>query len=179
MQRFWASSWEVVKTIGIAAIVVFGIRAVLFQPFLVSGASMEPNVSQSNYLIIDELTYRFREPMRGEVIVFRYPGDQSTFYIKRIMGLPNEQVDVADGGLSIDGVKIDESAYLKGIGTSGEAHVKLDASHYFVMGDNRSNSYDSRAWGPLDKKYIVGRALLRLFPFNRVSVFEEQTYPVL
>ncbi len=176
MQRFWASSWEVIKTIAIAAIVVFGIRAVLFQPFLVSGASMEPNVSQSNYLIIDELTYRFRAPARGEVIVFRYPGDPSTFYIKRVMGLPGEQVDVAGGALSIDGVKIDESAYLKGIGTSGDVHTKLDASHYFVMGDNRSNSYDSRAWGPLDKKYIVGRALVRLFPFNRISVFAEENY---
>ncbi|MSR73700.1 MAG: signal peptidase I [Candidatus Pacebacteria bacterium] len=176
MQRFWASLWEVIKTIAIAGIVVFGIRALLFQPFLVSGPSMEPNISQSNYLIIDELTYRFREPMRGEVVVFRYPGDKSTFYIKRILGLPNEQVDVADGAVSVNGVKIDESAYLKGINTSGDVHTKLDGGYYFVMGDNRSNSYDSRAWGPLEKKHIVGRALLRLFPFNRISVFQEQTY---
>lgn len=179
MQRFWASLWEVIKTIGIAAIVVFGIRAVLFQPFLVSGASMEPNISQSNYLIIDELTYRFREPMRGEVVVFRYPGDKSTFYIKRILGLPGEQVDIENGVLLINGAKVDESDYLKGIGTSGTVHTKLDGSEYFVMGDNRSNSYDSRAWGPLEKKYVVGRALLRLFPFNRISVFEEQIYPEL
>jgi len=176
MQRFWASSWEVIKTIAIAAIVVFGIRAVLFQPFLVSGASMEPNVSGNNYLIIDELTYRFREPSRGEVIVFRYPGDPSTFYIKRIMGLPGERVDIENGSVAINGTKIDESEYLKGIGTSGTVHTVLDGNHYFVMGDNRSNSYDSRAWGPLDKKYVVGRALLRLFPFNRISVFTEEKY---
>ena len=137
---------------------------------------MEPNISQSNYLIIDELTYRFREPARGEVIVFRYPGDKSTFYIKRIMGLPNEQVDIENGVLSINGVTIDESAYLKGIDTSGTVHTKLNGNQYFVMGDNRSNSYDSRAWGPLEKKYVVGRALLRLFPFNRISIFEEQNY---
>ena len=176
MQRFWVSSWEVIKTILIAAIVVFGIRAVLFQPFLVSGASMEPNISQSNYLIIDELTYRFREPMRGEVIVFRYPGDPSTFYIKRIMGLPGERVDIANGTLSINGIKIDESEYLKGVSTSGIVHLTLDLDHYFVMGDNRGNSYDSRAWGPLEKKYLVGRALLRLFPFDHMSVFEEKQY---
>lgn len=179
MQRFWASSWEVIKTIGIAAIVVFGIRAVLFQPFLVSGASMEPNVSQSNYLIIDELTYRFRAPMRGEVVVFRYPGDKSTFYIKRIIGLPNERIDIEQRTVSIDGKPIDESAYLKGISTSGTVHTKLDSDQYFVMGDNRSNSYDSRAWGPLGKEYIIGRALLRLFPFNRISVFNEEPYPAL
>ncbi len=178
MQRFWASSWEVVKTIAIAAIVVFGIRAVLFQPFLVSGASMEPNISQSNYLIIDELTYRFREPMRGEVIVFRYPGDKSTFYIKRIIGLPNEKVDIENGSITIDGAAIEEAEYLKGIGTSGTVHTQLDGDEYFVMGDNRSNSYDSRAWGPLEKKYVVGRALLRLFPFNRISVFQEPTYQI-
>lgn len=177
MQRFWASLWEVVKTIAIAAIVVFGIRAVLFQPFLVSGASMEPNISQSNYLIIDELTYRFREPVRGEVIVFRYPGDKSTFYIKRIIGLPNEQVDIENGVLSVNGERVDESAYLKGIGTSGSVHTKLDGDEYFVMGDNRGNSYDSRAWGPLEKKYVVGRALLRLFPFNRIGIFEGVEYP--
>lgn len=178
MQRFWASSWEVLKTIAIAAIVVFGIRMFLFQPFLVSGASMDPNISQNNYLIIDELTYRFRAPMRGEVIVFRYPGDASTFYIKRIMGLPGEQVDIAGGALFINGKKIDESEYLKGTGTSGTVHVTLDSNHYFVMGDNRGNSYDSRAWGPLDKKYVVGRALFRLFPFNRISLFEEKNYAI-
>lgn len=179
MQRFLVSSWEVIKTIAIAAIVVFGIRTFLFQPFLVSGASMDPNIAQNNYLIIDELTYRFREPMRGEVVVFRYPGDKSIFYIKRIMGLPNEQVDIENGVLTIDGVKIDETEYLKGISTSGTVHTKLSSDQYFVMGDNRSNSYDSRAWGPLEKKYVVGRALLRLFPFNRINIFEEQNYPAL
>ncbi len=179
MQRFWVSLWEIVKTIAIAAIVVFGIRALLFQPFLVSGASMEPNISQSNYLIIDELTYRFREPMRGEVIVFRYPGDNSTFYIKRIIGLPGERVDVEKSIVSIDGERIEESRYLKGIDTSGTVHTTLSGDEYFVMGDNRGNSYDSRAWGPLGKKYIIGRALLRLFPFNRISVFSEEAYPAL
>lgn len=179
MQRFWVSLWEVVKTIAIAAIVVFGIRALLFQPFLVSGASMEPNISQSNYLIIDELTYRFREPMRGEVVVFRYPGDRKTFYIKRILGLPGEQVDIENGVIAIDGARINESEYLKGINTSGTVHTKLGEDDYFVMGDNRSNSYDSRAWGALEKKYVVGRALLRLFPFNRISIFEEPIYTAL
>jgi len=176
MQRFWVSLWEVIKTIAISAIVVFGIRTFLFQPFLVSGASMEPNISQSNYLIIDELTYRFNEPARGDVVVFRYPGDASTFYIKRIIGLPNEKIDIENGSIIIDGKKMEEDAYLKGINTAGTAHVTLASNEYFVMGDNRSNSYDSRAWGPLQKKYIVGRALLRLFPFNRIGIFSAGEY---
>ncbi len=171
MNRSIRSLWEVVQTVAIAGAAVFFVRTFLFQPFLVSGASMEPNVQERNYLIIDELTYRFRDPIRGEVIVFRYPSDPSTFYIKRIIGLPNERVDVRGGTVSIDGKVIDEEVYLKGIDTSGEAHVTLSPTAYFVMGDNRPNSYDSRAWGALDKGLITGRALLRLYPFSQIGVF--------
>lgn len=170
------SSWEIVKTIVIAGVIVLVIRAVLFQPFLVSGASMEPNVQQSNYLIIDELTYRFRDPERGEVIVFRYPNDASTFYIKRIVGLPGETVDVSEGEVKIQGTTLDESFYLKKGSTYGTVHVTLGQNQYFVMGDNRANSYDSRSWGPLDKKLIVGRAFIRLFPFTKIDIFKEPAY---
>ena len=176
MNRFIRSSWEILKTIVIAGAVVFVVRSVLFQPFLVSGASMEPNVQQNNYLIIDELTYHFREPKRGEVVVFRYPGDPSTFYIKRIMGLPGETVVIKSGKVTVNGAPVDEGGYLKGVETFGTAHVTLAPDNYFVMGDNRANSYDSRAWGPLDRRLIVGRALLRLYPFNHMTVFADPAY---
>lgn len=176
MNRFTRSSWEVVKTIVIAGSAVFLIRTFLFQPFLVSGASMEPNIRQSNYLIIDELTYRFREPERGDVVVFRYPNEPKTFYIKRILGLPGEEVDVERGRIAIDGDDIDESAYLGAAKTFGNAHMKLGAGEYFVAGDNRANSYDSRAWGPLDRNLIVGRALLRLYPLTAIGVIPGETY---
>lgn len=176
MKEFFASVWEVAKTIIIAAVVVLIIRVFLFQPFLVSGASMEPTIAQNNYLIIDELTYRLRDPERGEMIVFRYPNDPGTFYIKRIIGLPGEAIDVDLESVAVNGVPLDESAYLGDAKTFGTVHVRLKPDAYFVMGDNRSNSYDSRSWGPLDRKFIIGRALIRLFPFSRISLFKESPY---
>lgn len=164
------------KTILVAAVVVFIIRAFLFQPFLVSGASMEPTISQNNYLIIDELTYRFRNPERGEMIVFRYPNDSSTFYIKRIVGLPGDAVDIESGRVNINNAALDESSYIKDIKTFGTVHIRLEPGAYFVMGDNRSNSYDSRSWGPLKRPFIVGRALIRLFPFSHINIFTEPSY---
>lgn len=178
MNRFLRSSWEVVQTVVVAGAVVFLVRSFLFQPFLVSGASMEPNVQERNYLIIDELTYRFRNPERGEIIVFRYPGNPSTFYIKRIIGLPGEQIDISDGVVSVNGIKLDEAAYLGGIDTAGEAHATLGETDYFAMGDNRPNSYDSRHWGPLEKSFIMGRAVLRLYPLARIGVFMDPGYAV-
>lgn len=176
MKDFMRSSWEVVKTIAIAAAAVLLIRAFLFQPFLVSGASMEPTVSHNNYLIIDELTYRFRDPERGEMVVFRYPNDPKTFYIKRIIGLPGDILQMEKGSVKVNGAALDESDYLKDAQTFGTARVKLDQNDYFVLGDNRNNSYDSRSWGPLGKKLIVGRVLLRLFPFTQISIFNEPLY---
>ncbi len=170
------SAGEVAKTIIIAAVVVLIIRAFLFQPFLVSGASMEPTISQNNYLIIDELTYRLRSPERGEMIVFRYPNDPSTFYIKRIVGLPGDAVDIESGSVNINNGALDESSYIGDTKTFGTTHVRLGSGAYFVMGDNRSNSYDSRSWGPLNRSFIVGRALIRLFPFSRINIFTEPSY---
>ena len=176
VKQILVSLWEVLEVVVIAVLTVFVIRTFLIQPFLVSGASMEPNVQQNNYLIIDELTYHFREPQRGEVVVFRYPGDPSTFYIKRIMGLPGETVSFAGGKVLVDGEVVDESGYLRGADTQGAVRVTLAPGTYFVMGDNRANSYDSRAWGPLDRRLIVGKALIRLYPFDHITVFADPQY---
>lgn len=165
-----------VKTIVTAAIAVIIIRMFLFQPFLVSGASMEPNVSQSNYLIIDELTYRFREPARGEVVVFWYPGDTKTAYIKRVLGLPGERIQINGGIVRINGAALDESSYLKNKTMFTTIDVTLGPNEYFVMGDNRGNSYDSRSWGPLEREYIIGIARLRLYPFWNIGILKQPHY---
>lgn len=168
---------EVIKIALIASAVVLVVRYFLIQPFFVKGASMEPNFSDGQYLIIDELSYRFREPSRGEVIVFKYPRDPKQFYIKRIIGLPGEQVQIKNNKATVYNLeypngKILEEDYLSGNEiTFPDNNWKLKDNEYFVMGDNRSASSDSRSWGPLNKKFITGRVFLRAFPFDKFAVF--------
>lgn len=177
MKHFLLAFWEVAEVILIAVVTVFFVRSYLMQPFLVSGASMEPNFSTGNYLLIDEVTYRLRVPERGEVVVFRYPNDPSVYYIKRIIGLPGDRVVVKDGGVEIinkdnpDGLKINEEYLDQNLKTLGDIDSTLNNGEYFVMGDNRSFSYDSRSWGVLPKDNIIGIVRLRLFPFNSIEAF--------
>lgn len=169
--------WEIIQVAIIAFVIVFPIRYFLFQPFLVQGNSMEPNFNQHDYLIVDEISYRFREPKRGEVIVFRYPGNPKYRYIKRIIGLPGEEVIIEDGKVLINGKVLDESDYLPpGTETPGYFYGKLGPNEYFVLGDNRSFSSDSRRWGPLPRKNIVGRVIFRLFPLRALAKIEIPTY---
>lgn len=151
----------------ISLVTVFLIRTFVAQPFLVSGASMEPNFQNGNYLVIDEVTYRFREPERGEVVVFRYPKDPSTYFIKRIIGLPGERAVVDNGSVKV--YKGNKIVFEEG-GTSGMIDITMGAGKYFVLGDNRYNSFDSRSWGAVSKKHLVGIARVRIFPLNELGI---------
>ena len=167
---------EIVRFSLIALLIVLPIRLFVAQPFIVSGASMETTFSTGEYLIVDQLTYYFDEPRRGEVIVFRYPKDPSKFFIKRIIGLPGDTIDISGRQVTItntenpDGVVLDES-YIHSMRPSATITEQLGDGEYFVMGDNRDASSDSRAWGVLQREKIVGRAFLRLFPLDGVSIF--------
>lgn len=170
--------WELAKILIISLAIIIPIRLFLVQPFFVRGASMEPNFEDGQYLIIDELSYRFSTIKRGEVVVFRYPQDPSQYYIKRIVGLPGEKIEIKDDKISIyndefpAGILLDESEYLSsGKITGGTLEIVLDENEYFVLGDNRAHSSDSRRWGPLPQKYIVGRAWIRAWPFSQAEVF--------
>ena len=171
---------ELVKIVLLAGITIAVVRYFLFKPFYVKGQSMEPNFYEKDYLIIDELSYRFREPNRGEVIVFRAPVVQKDYYLKRIVGLPGERVKVGDGKLVVynddypQGVLVEE-VYLDET-TTGSSMVTLGSNQYFVMGDNRDASYDSRRFGPIDESVIVGRAWVRGWPFTRISAFGSPEY---
>lgn len=161
---------EVIKIVVIALAIVIPIRYFLFQPFVVNGQSMEPNFSDGNYLIIDELSYRLREPHRGEVIVFESPVD-STRLIKRIIGLPGETIQIENDKIKIynnDNYQIlDETEYLpEEIQTIGDVKIVLNENEYFVLGDNRLASYDSRRFGPIFREDIIGRVYLRVWPFD-------------
>lgn len=172
--------WEVLKIVVLAGLIVLPIRYFLFQPFFVQGQSMEPNFQTGDYLIIDEISYRLRSPQRGEVIVFKYPLNPSQRYIKRIIGLPGETVEIEDGNVRIfaqDGSKIlDETGYLNFVQTSGDIRVSLSNDEYFVLGDNRPFSSDSRRWGKVPEKYIIGRVYFRLLPFSALAKVEAPNY---
>lgn len=173
--------WETGKVIIFALLIVVPIRMFVFQPFLVRGESMEPNFHQGDYLVIDELSFRFRDPGRGEVIVLKFPGDTSQRYIKRIIGLPGEIVKVQDGKVAVlkggKEIILNESDYLSpDLQTPGNTEVTLKENEYFMMGDNRAFSSDSRQWGVLEGNLIVGRVLVRLFPPNALAKIQEPSY---
>ncbi len=181
MRSFLFFIWEIAKIVIIALLIVVPIRYFVFQPFFVRGQSMEPNFYHGDYLIIDELSYQFREPQRGEVIVFRYPHDPSQRYIKRIIGLPEETITIKDGQVLIfeDGIPqvLDETEYLSSsLQTLGDMEVKLDEDEYFVLGDNRPLSADSRRWGNLPEENIIGRVFFRAWPFVALAKIEVPAY---
>lgn len=155
--------------------IVVPVRIFIAKPFIVSGTSMSPTFESWHYLIIDQVTYQLREPERGEVIVMKYPLDTSRYFIKRIIGLPGDTVIINGSGITIknaenkDGVLLSEP-YVADINKS-ENHLitELGPDEYYVMGDNRGASADSRYWGTLPKKDIVGRAYVRLFPFTQIE----------
>ena len=149
------------------------IQAFVVRPFIVSGNSMDPNIKNGQYLIIDEVTYRFREPARGDVIVFKSPPEPTKYYIKRIIGLPGDTISISGTTITIK-----NAAHPEGF-TLAENYithshkdtltVTVPEGKYFVLGDNRSGSYDSRSWGMLPEANIRGRALLRLLPLSSIS----------
>ena len=165
---------ELLKFFLIAVIIVIPIRLWVAQPFIVSGASMEPTFDTGQYLIIDEFSYNnFTDPKRGEVVIFRYPLNTSEFFIKRIIGLPGETVTIANEQVYItgaDGVtRLLPEPYIVNKGDGSPQSVTLTANQYFVMGDNRPDSSDSRVWGPVPRNDIVGRAFMRLLPADKLS----------
>ena len=171
---FLLTLWDFVEVILVSVISVLLVRYFIFQPFLVNGASMEPSFANNDYLIVDELSYRFREPARGDVVIFRYPKDTTTFFIKRIIGLPNERVVLFGDKITIVGqgqeITLTEPYLQDRQYQYNKLDITLGSDEYFMMGDNRYNSFDSRAWGPLDEDFIIGVARLRLFPFNKIDI---------
>ena len=160
-------------------LVVIPIRVFVVSPFVVDGESMHPTFENLDYLIVDELLYDFKAPARGEVIVFRYPNDPSIFYIKRIVGLPGETVSISRGTVTVAttaGSRLTLSEpYAVNEDVTYSKTVTLGPSDYFVMGDNRPNSSDSRIWGPLPAKDIIGRVDARLLPLSHFGIFPGAT----
>ncbi len=190
---------EIFKVVFWALMMAMFIRIFLFQPFFVKGSSMVPNFHDGEYIIISEFGYKkvdlnlgnkeiaivkpFKKLNRGDVIVFQYPKDPDQYFIKRIIGLPGEKVEIEEGKIIIynqenpDGFVLNENNYLPTFistnPTEEERIFRLNDREYLVFGDNRSASHDSRVWGPLDKDFIIGKVFIRVFPFSDFKIFIE------
>ncbi|MBD3281826.1 signal peptidase I [Candidatus Uhrbacteria bacterium] len=173
---------ELIQVVAISLAIIIPVRYFLIQPFYVKGASMEPNFFDHEYLIIDEISYRFSEPERGDILVFHYPNDPKNYFIKRLVGLPGETVEVANGQVKIyndeypNGIVLDESLYLSDEYTAQTRRDTLKADEYFVLGDNRASSLDSRFFGPIDEDVVVGKVWVRGWPLDRWKIFSTPDY---
>ncbi|MCF7820040.1 MAG: signal peptidase I [Candidatus Pacebacteria bacterium] len=173
--------FETLKIVVISLAIIIPIRYFLIQPFYVKGASMEPNFHDFEYLIIDEISYRFEEPKRGEVIVFRYPNNPQEYFIKRVIGLPGETVEIKGGRVYIINSENPKGFLLQEPYLSEESNtyslredtLVLSEDEYYVLGDNRTASKDSRTFGAVNKSFIIGRVWLRGWPLDRMQVFNE------
>ena len=172
-----------IRVLLISAAIIIPIRYFIAQPFVVRGASMEPSFEDREYLIVDEVSYYFRAPARGEAIVFRYPRDPRQFFIKRIIGLPGERVEIKGGRVTVlnseypDGFILQEE-YLEppGRATHPDMKIALDEDGYFVLGDNRDFSSDSRLWGALPDELLVGRVVFRAWPPGRLGIVADYAF---
>jgi signal peptidase I len=162
---------EMIRFSIIALMIVIPIRMFVAQPFIVSGASMADTFHTGEYLIVDQVTYQFSEPKLGDVVIFRYPKDPSKYFIKRIIGVPGDTIVIEDAKVTItnetypEGHTLNEP-YIRTMTPAPRLEEVLGEREYFVMGDNRDESSDSRVWGVLQEERIIGRALIRLFPFG-------------
>ena len=177
--------WDFLKIVLFALVIIVSIRYFIFQPFIVSGSSMEPNFSNNQYLVVDEISYHLGSPQRGDVVVLHYPKDESQFFIKRVIGLPGEKVEIDNGKVTIinaehpQGFVLDET-YLPSQGLTyphdpsivgGQNILTLGSDEYFMLGDNRLASSDSRDWGVLKRSEMVGKVFLRVLPVSDLKVY--------
>ena len=174
--------FDIVKLTLISLLIIIPIRTFVVQPFFVKGQSMLPSFHDGEYLIIDEISYRFQEPKRGQVVVFKNPQNPDQYYIKRIIGLPGEKVEVENGRVIIynqqnpAGKILEEDPYLPNTSTPGNIKQILEGDEYFLLGDNRHSSFDSRRFGAVEEELIVGKVLFRAWPFERARAFSHPEY---
>lgn len=169
-------TWELFKVVVISLVIIVPVRYFLIKPFYVKGASMEPNFFDKEYLIIDEISYRFNRPGRGDSVVFKYPLEPKQYFIKRIIAVPGERIVIRDNQIIIynqtnaRGAVLNEPYIPSNIPTRGEVDQTLAEDEYFLLGDNRTASLDSRSFGPVKRSFIVGRTLLRGWPIDQFGL---------
>jgi signal peptidase I len=181
MTKIFENLFDLVKTVVAVLLAVFLLRAFVFQPFVVEGASMEPNFQDGEYLVVERISYSLSDPRRGDVVVFRFPANPSLNYIKRIVGLPGETIDVKNGTVMVDGKRLNEPYILPGstfVAGFEQEEWKLKTREYFVLGDNRSHSSDSREWGVVPRVNIIGRAFFVVYPLPDFGLVKKFSFVV-
>jgi len=184
MKNFFNFVFELIKIVLISIVIIVPIRYFLIQPFYVKGASMEPSFHDHEYLIIDEISYRLNDPKRGDVIVFRYPRDPQEYFIKRVIGLPGEKLEIKDGIIFIyntqnpTGSALEENYLPQDLKTYSNSSdiISLGKDEYYVLGDNRNASKDSRVFGAVKRSFLIGRVLWRGFPFDKAGFIKGVEY---
>ncbi len=169
---------EIIKEIIWIVVIVFGViipfRVYVAEPYLVDGKSMDPTFETTDYLIVDKISDKAKHPERNSVVVFKYPENPKKNFIKRIIGLPGETVVVTKDAVKIINEENPKGFFLDQPYVVHKAEIevtkKLGENEYFVMGDNRADSFDSRYWGPLDSKFILGRPVVQLWPLTKIRL---------
>ena len=177
----WAFSAELLRTVLVIGILAFLIRYFVVQPFIVEGESMSPYFHTNDYLLVDKLSYRFHDPARGDIIVFRYPNETSVNYVKRVIGLPGDTVTIKNGTVSVANSKLNETYLPAGLQTqllngSADGVFNVPSDSFFVLGDNRPNSSDSREWGWMPRSDLIGRVAVEALPLNRAKLVPHINY---
>jgi len=180
LKRAALGVFDFLKTVVIIFVLAFVIKAFVIQPYIIDGESMEPTFQNNDYLITEKVSYHLRQPQRGDIVIFHPPDSLSISYVKRIVGLPEDEVEIKDKKVYVNGKRIiepyltsnDETAAPKG----NDLKMNVSANEYFVMGDNRNHSRDSREIGPIPSKNIVSRIWFRLLPVNNIKAFAHVNY---
>jgi len=174
---------DIIETIVIALAIFVVVYLFLVQPHQVKGLSMFPRFNDAEYILTNKVSYRLHTPQRGDVVVFKSPQNPEVDFIKRIIGLPGEKIKVMNGKIYINGVSLDESVYLPndfvtnaGAFAKEGQEITVPSEEYFCVGDNRNHSSDSREWGFVPVKDIVGKAWLRYWPLNRLGFVPHERY---
>lgn len=161
---------EVIESLVIAVVLALIIRTFILQPFYIPTGSMEPNLMVQDHIIVNKIGYRFWEPQRGDIVVFRFPKDPSKDFVKRLIGLPGDKVEIRKSKLYINGNLVPEKYLPAGLEFGSFGPTVIPENSYFMMGDNRNNSDDSRSWGVLPRENVIGKAVLIYWPLNRIHL---------
>jgi signal peptidase I len=171
--QIWRALWELVHDLSVAVLFCFFLITFVAQAFRVQGTSMLPLLEDSERIIVNKFIYRFHPIQRGDVVVFWYPKDPSVSFIKRVVGVPGDAVELRRGSLYVNDRRVAED-YVRPYFNDDETHSKVmvDKGYYYVLGDHRNSSNDSRSWGEVPEKYIYGKAVFRFWPLSKLGFIQ-------